>query len=123
MSQPLAIVFYERLMPGSQLVNRLQDAQYRVIALDNAARLAATVQAEMPLLLLADLAAKGDVLGALGKVKADAATSHVPILAFAPDAAPELLTAAQQSGANLAVTESALVNHLPQLLEQVLRVD
>ena len=46
MLQPLAIVFYERLMPGSQLVNRLQDLNYRVLALNNAARLVATVQRE-----------------------------------------------------------------------------
>jgi len=25
MTQPLALVFYEKLLPGSQLVNRLQD--------------------------------------------------------------------------------------------------
>ena len=67
--QPLAIVFYERLMPGSQLVNRLQDLNYRVLALDNAARLTATVQREMPLLLLADLAAKGEILEAIKKIK------------------------------------------------------
>ena len=30
MIQPLALVFYERLLPGSQVVNRLQDMRYRV---------------------------------------------------------------------------------------------
>ena len=30
MTQPLALVLYERLLPGSQLVNRLQDLNYRV---------------------------------------------------------------------------------------------
>jgi CheY-like chemotaxis protein len=123
MSQPLAIFFYERLMPGSQLVNRLQDLNYRVLALDNAGRLAATVQREMPLLLLADLAAKGDVLAALKKIKSGDATSHVPIIAFAPDAAAELLAAAQSTVGGLVVTESALTNHLPQILEQALSVD
>ena len=123
MVQPLAIVFYERLMPGSQLVNRLQDLNYRVLTVDNAARLAATVRREMPLLLLADLAAKGDVTGALEIIKTDAATSHLPVIAFAPDNAPALLAAAQITGTGLAVSESALASHLPQLLEQVLRVD
>ena len=123
MSQPLAIFFYERLMPGSQLVNRLQDLNYRVLALDNAARLAATVQREMPLLLVADLDAKGDVMNAIKKIKADEATSHVPIIAFAPDNSPELLAAAQADGVNLAVTESALTGHLSQILEQALHVD
>ena len=30
MTQPLALVLYEKLLPGSQLVNRLQDLNYRV---------------------------------------------------------------------------------------------
>ena len=121
--QPLAIVFYERLMPGSQLVNRLQDLNYRVLALDNAARLTATVQREMPLLLVADLAAKGEVLEAIKKIRSAEATGHVPIIAFAPDGKPDLLAAAQAAGANLAVTESALAGHLPHMLEQALHVD
>jgi CheY-like chemotaxis protein len=123
MTQPFAIFFYERLMPGSQLVNRLQDLNYRVLTLDNAARLAVTVQREMPLLVLADLAAKGEILEAIKKIKAAPGTSHVPIIAFAPDSAAELLTAAQAAGASLTVTESALTGHLPQMLEQALHVD
>ena len=123
MLEPLAIIFYERVMPGSQLSNRLLDLKYRVLTIDDAARLPATVQREMPLLLLADLAAKGDILDAIKKIRADASTSHLPIIAFAPDHSPELLAAAQESGASLAVTESALTGHLPQMLEQALRVD
>jgi len=123
MSQPIAIFFYERLMPGSQLVNRLQDMNYHVLTLDNAARLAATVAREMPLLLVADLDAKSDVAGAIAKIRAEAATSHVPIIAFAPDHRPELLTAAREAGAVLAVTESALTGHFAQLLDQALNVD
>ena len=53
--QPLAIVFYERLMPGSQLVNRLQDLNYRVLAVNNPALLAATAKRETPLLMFIDL--------------------------------------------------------------------
>jgi len=121
--QPLAIVFYERLMPGSQLVNRLQDLNYRVLALDNAARLAATVQREMPLLLLADLAAKGEIMEAIKKIRSAETTGHVPVIAFAPDGKPDLIAAAQMAGANLAVTESALAGHLPQMLEQALHVE
>ncbi len=30
MTEPLALVLYERLLPGSQVVNRLQDLRYRV---------------------------------------------------------------------------------------------
>jgi CheY-like chemotaxis protein len=121
--QPLAIVFYERLMPGSQLVNRLQDLKYRVLAINNPALLAATARRESPLLAFVDLDAPGDICGAIARIKTDQISAHLPLIAFAPDDKPELLAAAQTAGANLVVGESALTGHLEQLLEQALRVD
>jgi CheY-like chemotaxis protein len=121
--QPLAIVFYERIMPGSQLVNRLQDLNYRVLTVSNPALLAAITLRESPLVLFVDLDARGDISGSIGRIKAEPACAHLPIVAFAPDSKPELLAAAQQAGAQLAVNESTLTGHLPQLLEQALRVD
>jgi CheY-like chemotaxis protein len=123
MLQPLAIVFYERIMPGSQLVNRLRDLGYRVMAVDQAALLVVTVRREMPLLILADLKAKSDVVEAIKTIKANPDTSHIPVIAFAPENDPVLSDAAQKTGANLAVAESMTASYLPQLLEQVLRVD
>jgi CheY-like chemotaxis protein len=123
MLQPLAIVFYDRLMPGSQLVNRLQDLNYRVLALNQTDRLAATVQRESPLLLFVDLAAPGDVCGTIAKLKSTPATAHVPVIGFAPDNAPGLLTEAQTAGASVAVNETAVINHLTQLIDQALHVD
>jgi len=121
--QPLAIVFYERLMPGSQLVNRLQDLNYRVLAVNNPALLAATAKRETPLILFVDLEARGDICGAIEKIRAESATSHLPIIAFAPDGKTDLLAAAQKAGANLTASESALSGHLETLLEQALHVD
>ncbi|HZI31013.1 MAG TPA: hypothetical protein VFF11_01660, partial [Candidatus Binatia bacterium] len=103
--QPLAIVFYERVMPGSQLVNRLQDLKYRILVLNNPALLAATVRRESPLIAFVDLEARGDIGDAIQRIKSDDATSHVPIVAFAPDDKAELLNAAQKAGANLIVGE------------------
>jgi CheY-like chemotaxis protein len=121
--QPLAMVFYERLMPGSQLVNRLQDINYRVLSLNDAARLAATVQRESPLLLFIDLVAPGDVCGVIAEIRVSPATAHIPVIGFGPENAPDLLTAAQGAGANMAVTETAVIAHLAQLIDQALRVD
>ena len=123
MLQPLALVFYERLMPGSQLVNRLQDLNYRVLAINNPALLAATAKRETPLLLFVDLEARGEICGAIEKIRSDAATGHLPIIAFAPDGKKDLLTAAQQAGANLTTSESTLSGHLETLLEQALHLD
>jgi len=123
MTQPFALVFYERLMPGSQLVNRLQDLNYRVLTVTNAALLAATAKREMPMLLLADFESQADVRTAIEKIKADPATTHIPVIAFGPDDKAELLAAAKAAGANLVMGESALGNHFPQVLDQVLQLE
>ena len=123
MTQPLALVFYERLMPGSQLVNRLQDLHYRVVTLNNPAQLVATARREMPLLVIVDLESPGDIVGQIAKIKTDTDITHLPVIAFAPDTAAAKLEAARQAGAGVTVTESALGNHLQQLLEQALHID
>ena len=123
MTQPLAIVFYEKLMPGSQLVNRLQDLNYRVQAITDATTLLATTQKEMPMLVLADLASKADITRVISELKADTATAHIPVIAFADEKATAQLAAAQTAGAALAVSEVALSSYLPQLLNQALHIE
>ena len=123
MQQPLAIVFYERLMPGSQLVNRLQDMNYRVRAVHNLVDLADKVYRDAPMLVIADLATQGDVCGVIEKIKTDPTTAHVPIISFAPDNRMHLLTAAQKAQSNQSVIESALLNHLQSILEQALQLE
>ena len=121
--EPLAIVYYERIMPGSQLVNRLQDLGYRVLSINNPAQLATTTQREMPLLSFVDLDTQGDVSSAIERIKGHAATKHIPIIAFAPDQKAELMAAAQKAGASLVVGETTLAGHLPTLLEQALHLE
>lgn len=121
--EPLALVFYERLMPGSQLVNRLQDLNYRVLALSDGSRLAATAQRESPLLLFIDLAAPGNVCEIIASLRSTPGTAHVPVIGFAPENMADLLTTAKTAGANFAVTETAVIAHLPQLIDHALRVD
>jgi CheY-like chemotaxis protein len=123
MTQPLALVFYEKLLPGSQLVNRLQDLNYRVQAVNDLATLQSSAQTEGPMLVIVDLeSARGDVCGAIAALKADAATQHVPIIAFAGEQALDLQEAAQKAGATLVVGEGTIANYLPQLLNQALQV-
>lgn len=121
--QPLAIVFFDRIMPGSQLVNRLQDLGYRVLSLNNPAQLAATVQREMPLLAIVDMETRGDITNAIERIKGNETTRHVPVIAFAPDQKTDLMALAQKAGATLTVGETALASHLPSLLEQALHIE
>jgi CheY-like chemotaxis protein len=122
MTQPLALVLYEKLLPGSQLVNRLQDLNYRVQTLSDATRLVESAEQTKPMLVLADLETK-DLCAAVGKLKKNPATQHLPVLAFGGDSKPELQTEAQTAGVTLLVSDVAALNHLPECLEQVLRIE
>lgn len=124
MTQPLALVLYEKLMPGSQLVNRLQDLNYRVQPLTDANQVAACAQSEGPMLIVTDLeSSHADVCALIAGLRKNPVTAHIPILAFADETAEPLQVAARQAGATLVVSNTALLAHLPQLLEQVLRVE
>jgi len=123
MTQPLALVFYEKLLPGSQLVNRLQDLNYRVQAANDLPSLLRCAQTEGPMLVMLDLESKHDnVCRTIAALKADAATQHIPIIAFAGEQATELQAAAQKAGATLVVGETTVASYLPQLLNQALQV-
>ena len=123
MTQPLALVYYEKLMPGSQLVNKLQDLNYRVQTVSDPALLQPGALQESPLLVVADLAGGGEVFSAIAGLKADAATGHIPVIAFAAEGATQAMEAAERAGAKLVVSENAIANHLPELLEQALQIE
>jgi CheY-like chemotaxis protein len=122
MTEPLALVVYEKLLPGTQLVNRLQDLNYRVRAVTDPGTLLACARQEKPMLVLADLEA-ANVCAVIGQLKQNPETQHIPVIAFAPDAAADLQAKAQTAGATLVVSEAAIVTHLSQFLEQALRVE
>jgi len=123
MTQPLALVFYEKLLPGSQLVNRLQDLNYRVQTANDLAALLRCAQTEGPMLVMLDLEAKrDDACRTIAALRADAATQHIPIIAFASEQATGLQAAAEKAGATLVVSEATVTTYLPQLLNQALQV-
>ena len=124
MTKPLALLCYERLLPGGQLVSRLEDLGYRAQAVASPATLAEQAERETPLLVLADLEPRLDaVCAAIARLKANPATAHIPVIAFAPATNVPAQNAARAAGAVLAVTDAAIVAHLNQFLEQALRVD
>jgi CheY-like chemotaxis protein len=123
MTQPLALVYYEKLMPGSQLVNKLQDLNYRVQTVNDPAAFQSCARAETPLLAIVDLAGGDAICGAIAALKADAATGHIPVIAFAAEGATKAMDAAQKAGAKLVVSEAAIANYLPELLNQALQIE
>ncbi len=124
MTQPLALVLYERLLPGSQVVNRLQDLNYRVQSLTQPEQLTASAEETKPLIVLTDLEpAPPKVLTAVRQLKQNTATQHLPVIAFGADATDALKTEAESAGVTLLVSETAILNYLPQLLDQALQLD
>jgi len=72
----------------------------------------------------ADLSsARNDVCAALGWLKQNAATKHLPVVAFSDQGAAELQAAAHAAGATLVVSEAAILSQLPQILDQALQVE
>lgn len=124
MNEPLALICYERLMPGSQLVNRLQDAGYRVQTVADAHELAGTAEKSGALLAFVDLVSRrNDVAQIIEELRRQPVTKHLPIIAFCGERETQLQTAARNAGATLVVNDAALMMHLRPLLDQALAME
>jgi CheY-like chemotaxis protein len=124
MTQPLALLLYEKLLPGSQLANRLRDMNYRVQTISDGDALATCARQEKPLIALVDLvSARQNVCAGIAQVRSNPDTQHVPIIAFAPETSSELQKSAREAGATLVVAESAILTHLSQFLDQALQIE
>lgn len=124
MTKPLALVFYDNLLPGSQLINRLQDLGYRVLSFHDGYLLEDQAEREKPLVVLTDLSSKKlDVCGAIKKLRQNPVTKHIPVLAFMAEENPDLEVRARECGATLIANSGGLLDQLPQLLAKVLEVE
>jgi CheY-like chemotaxis protein len=124
MTQPLALFLYEKLLPGGQLVNRLQDLGYRVQSISKPASLVEFAERDKPLLILADLEPhQAEVCAAIARLKENSNTSHIPVIAVSSGNNTAGQTAARDAGATLAVSDTAILAHLSQFLDQALQVD
>lgn len=123
-TRPLAIVFYEKLLPGSRVGHRLADMGWRVHEVKLAADLALQVRAQRPVLVVAELGLRtGDLCPVLAELKADPDTSHVPVLGYGDPKNTKLTDAALSAGVRLVAAEAGLLDQLPQLVDHVLAVD
>ena len=121
--KPLALVFYERLLPGSQLANRLSDLGYRVHTIEEAALILETARQQKPIVLLMDLVTRrANICEIIKEVRRNEETSHVPIIGFATQNNPQIQEEAVKAGATLVAIDDALLPQLPHLLEQALEV-
>jgi len=123
-TQPLVILLYERILPGSQLLNRFQDMGYRVQALSDPRQLVETARREMPLLVGVDLPfPQADPAGAIAELRAASETCHVPVIAIVPPGLAALEARAMQCQATLVAHDNAILNHLDRFVEQALQIE
>ena len=128
MTKALALIFYENLLTGNQLLNRLADLDYRTLVASDLGRLADQAVQERPIVIIVELGALGErVCGVIRGLRSTPDTQHIPIVGYAshkhPKEAAQATAQAQAAGATLVVGEGALVAHLDQVLDQALRVD
>jgi CheY-like chemotaxis protein len=123
MKQPLTLLLYERLLPGGQLVNRMQDLGYRVQPIADPGTLIEQAEHEKPLLIMVDLEPKLDqVCAAIARLKKNPGTSHIPVIAFASSSEPDVQKAGLDAGATLVVNDTAILQYLQQFLDQALQL-
>jgi DNA-binding response OmpR family regulator len=121
MTKPLALVHYEKLLPGSQLVNRLHDIGYRVETATTPRELPAQARQLKPMLVVVDASGGRAICEAVSAIRADSETGHLPILAFAADEPSR--ESARRAGATMVANDAGVLDQLPHLLEQVLQFD
>ena len=122
MVQPLAIILNDRVVVGAQLEQKLEGLDYRVMITDNPDGLAALCVEHKPLVVLLDLA-EPRFLEVVVSLRAVEETRHVPVIGYATEATDEFQAKATGAGVSLVATDSAVLQHLKQLLDQALRVD
>ena len=122
--QPLALLLYEKLLPGSQLLHRLQDLGYRVQPVPAPSELTPIAEREKPLVVFVDLEPhfERNCEGIIA-LRQNVATRHVPVIAFASGEGTPAHQAASQAGATLVVNDHAVLVHLNQFLDRALEVD
>ena len=121
MVEPLALVIYPRILPGSQLVNRLQELNYRVETISHRENLVEKVQSSKPLIVIIDLDSDAkSTLAAIRELRENASTSHIAIIGVT---GKDLSGSEKvEAGPSLVVSESAILNHLSQCLERALEL-
>ena len=124
MTKPLALLLHEKPLPGSRLGPRLEELDYRVVSLTEPAELPEKARTSMPMIVLADLTnRRGDVLAAVAAMRADTATAHVPVLAYAAREDEKQREAALKAGVTVLATDATILPHLEHFLTQALHIE
>jgi len=118
------MLLYQKLLPGTQLVNRLQDLKYRVQTIDSPAELASLAAKFKPMVVLVDLGTPDpELLREVRRLREGKETQHLPVIGFGATSTEEAKKAALEAGVTLLVSDSAILSHLSQCLAKALELD
>ena len=124
MTKPLALVFYENLLPGSQLVNRLHDLGYRVTTVNAQPDFLPAVEREMPMVIVVDIALReGDLCADIAQLRQNPVVQHIPIIGITTARTAKLKTAARAAGVTLVASDKAIPDQFTNLRDQALALD
>ena len=123
MSEPLAVVFYSNLHPGSRLPSRLIDMGYRVHPLKTLTGLEKVCETQKPLIAILEIAPQKGGYPEIEALRINPATGHIPVIAFSGASDKDFQAAARMSGVSLLASSAAVLEQLPQLLDQALEVE
>jgi CheY-like chemotaxis protein len=124
MTKPLAVICYENLLLGSQLVNRLHDLGYRVNTVPELNSVVEQARRETPLVVLIDMAAKfAEACQVVAELRKLPATGHIPVIVIAPGRNKKIQEQARSAGATLVAGDAAVLDQLAHLLDHVLTLE
>lgn len=123
MNEPLALLLCERGLIATQLTQRLEALRYRLHIVGKPAEMVSAARTEKAMIILADLEGNTpEVVDVLAQLRADPATAHIPVIAFAREMNDETQAGLVARGVAMAVNEVAILSHLAQLLDRALEV-
>lgn len=124
MTEPLALVAFERSIPGSQLQVKLADLGYRTEQVADLGQLIAAAETSKPLLVLVDLDWRArDPMVTINSLRNNAATEHLPIIAYGDVSDEDRLELALDNGATLVTGDDGMLLQLSRLLDQAMEID
>lgn len=122
-NEPLALLLCERGLIATQLTQRLAALRYRLHVVGKPPELVAAALTEKAMIILADVESNTpEVVQALMQLRADAATAHIPVIAFGREMNDHTQADLVARGATMAVNEVAILSHLAQLLDRALEI-
>tara|TARA_Y100001934_G_scaffold181389_1_gene214625 strand:- start:2633 stop:3043 length:411 start_codon:yes stop_codon:yes gene_type:complete len=123
-TEPLALCVYERMLPGSQLLVKLQDLGYHAHHTQDIGQVISEAEEHGPIIVLLDLVwRQRDPLIAINQLANNPKTEHLPVIAFANMESEKLLERALIEGASLVTGDDGILQQLKQLLDQAMDFD